>query len=43
MSSTITKDYTESRIMKDGIPGAPHGLTATHQDQVNAALLAFRE
>jgi len=22
-------------------PGAPHGLTATHQDQVNAALLAF--
>jgi non-heme chloroperoxidase len=22
-------------------PGAPHGLTATHQDQVNAELLAF--
>jgi non-heme chloroperoxidase len=22
-------------------PGAPHGLTATHQDQVNADLLAF--
>src|SRR6185369_17116669 len=22
-------------------PGAPHGLTATHQDQVNAQLLAF--
>ena len=22
-------------------PGAPHGLTATHQDQVNAALLEF--
>jgi hypothetical protein len=21
--------------------GAPHGLTATHQDQVNADLLAF--
>jgi len=24
-------------------PGAPHGLTATHQDQVNADLLAFIE
>jgi non-heme chloroperoxidase len=24
-------------------PGAPHGLTATHQDQVNANLLAFQE
>jgi non-heme chloroperoxidase len=24
-------------------PGAPHGLTATHQDQVNADLLAFLE
>ena len=22
-------------------PGAPHGLTATHQDQVNSDLLAF--
>ncbi len=22
-------------------PGAPHGLTATHQDQVNVDLLAF--
>lgn len=22
-------------------PGAPHGLTATHQDQVNSALLSF--
>ena len=22
-------------------PGAPHGITATHQDQVNAQLLAF--
>ena len=22
-------------------PGAPHGLTATHQDQVNTDLLAF--
>ncbi len=25
----------------DFLPGAPHGLTATHQDQVNADLLAF--
>jgi non-heme chloroperoxidase len=24
-------------------PGAPHGLTSTHQDQVNADLLAFLE
>jgi non-heme chloroperoxidase len=24
-------------------PGAPHGLTATHQDQVNNDLLAFLE
>ena len=23
------------------IPGAPHGMTATHQDRVNADLLAF--
>ena len=22
-------------------PGAPHGITATHHDQVNAELLAF--
>jgi non-heme chloroperoxidase len=22
-------------------PGAPHGITATHQDQVNAELLRF--
>jgi non-heme chloroperoxidase len=22
-------------------PGAPHGITATHQDQINAALLEF--
>jgi hypothetical protein len=24
-------------------PGAPHGLTSTHQDQVNAGLPAFRK
>lgn len=23
------------------MPGAPHGLTATHQDRINAQLLAF--
>jgi non-heme chloroperoxidase len=22
-------------------PGAPHGITATHQDRINADLLAF--
>ena len=22
-------------------PGAPHGITATHQDQINAELLQF--
>lgn len=34
-----------SKIVKDAIlkvyPGAPHGLTSTHQDQFNADLLAF--
>ncbi|CAL1240872.1 alpha/beta fold hydrolase [Candidatus Methylocalor cossyra] len=34
-----------ARLIKDAkdvyYPGAPHGLTATHQDQVNAELLAF--
>jgi non-heme chloroperoxidase len=33
------------KLIKDAraiyYPGAPHGLTATHQDQVNADLLAF--
>jgi Predicted hydrolases or acyltransferases (alpha/beta hydrolase superfamily) len=30
------------KIVKDiYYPGAPHGLTATHQDQVNKDLLAF--
>jgi non-heme chloroperoxidase len=24
-------------------PGAPHGITATHQDQINAHLLAFMQ
>lgn len=34
-----------ARLIKDAkdiyYPGAPHGITATHQDQVNADLLAF--
>jgi len=34
-----------ARLIKDAIeiyyPGAPHGLTATHQDQVNKDLLSF--
>jgi non-heme chloroperoxidase len=34
-----------ARLIKDSqeiyYPGAPHGITATHQDQVNADLLAF--
>jgi non-heme chloroperoxidase len=34
-----------ARILKNAkdvyYPGAPHGLTATHQDQINADLLAF--
>jgi len=34
-----------ARIIKDVkdiyYPGAPHGITATHQDQINADLLAF--
>jgi non-heme chloroperoxidase len=34
-----------ARLIKDAqeiyYPGAPHGLTATHQDQFNADLLAF--
>ncbi len=35
-SAQLIKDATEIYY-----PGAPHGLTATHQDQVNAALLDF--
>ncbi len=34
-----------ARIIKNAkdiyYPGAPHGITATHQDQINADLLAF--
>jgi non-heme chloroperoxidase len=34
-----------TRLVKGSLlkvyPGAPHGLTATHKDQVNADLLAF--
>ncbi len=37
--------YKSAKLIKGAkeiyYPGAPHGLTATHQDQVNADLLAF--
>ncbi len=37
--------HKSARIIKNAkelyYPGAPHGLTATHQDQVNADLLSF--
>jgi non-heme chloroperoxidase len=36
-----------ARLIKDAkdiyYPGAPHGITTTHQDQVNGDLLAFFE
>jgi non-heme chloroperoxidase len=35
-SAKLIKDVKEVYY-----PGAPHGLTATHQDQVNSDLLAF--
>jgi non-heme chloroperoxidase len=38
LSSKIVKDSTLKIY-----PGAPHGLTATHKDQLNADLLAFFE
>ena len=41
----VGNSVRSSRIIKDVkdiyYPGAPHGITATHQDQVNADLLAF--
>ena len=36
MSAKIIKDATLKVY-----PGAPHGLAVTHQDQLNADLLAF--
>jgi len=36
LSSKIVKNNTLKIY-----PGAPHGLTATHKDQVNADLLSF--
>jgi non-heme chloroperoxidase len=36
LSSKIVKNATLKVY-----PGAPHGLTATHKDQVNEELLAF--
>jgi non-heme chloroperoxidase len=41
----VTNSRHSARIIKDAkekyYPRAPHGLTATHQDQVNSDLLAF--
>jgi len=43
----VGNSMRSARIIKNAkdiyYPGAPHGLTATHQDQVNADLLAFLE
>jgi non-heme chloroperoxidase len=39
---TRRKEYLFGKGAKEiYYPGAPHGLTATHQDQVNAELVAF--
>jgi hypothetical protein len=45
MSSITTKGGTQTYYKDKGVKeiyysGGPHGLTATHQDQVNADLLA---
>jgi non-heme chloroperoxidase len=41
----VGNSMRSARIVKNAkdvyYPGAPHGMTATHQDQVNADLLAF--
>jgi non-heme chloroperoxidase len=41
----VTNSMRSARIIKNAkyiyYPAAPHGITATHQDQVNADLLAF--
>ena len=41
----VGNSMRSARIIKNAkdiyYPGAPHGITATHQDQVNADLLAF--
>jgi non-heme chloroperoxidase len=43
----VNNSERSARIIKDAkdiyYKGAPHGLTATHQDQVNADLLTFLE
>ena len=40
-----TRRRKSARLIKGAkdiyYPGAPHGITATHQDQINAELLAF--
>jgi non-heme chloroperoxidase len=41
----VTNSMRSAQIVKNCkdiyYPGAPHGLTATHQDQINADLLSF--
>jgi non-heme chloroperoxidase len=41
----VTNPMRSARIIKNAkdiyYPGGPHGPTATHQDQVNADLVAF--
>jgi non-heme chloroperoxidase len=41
----VTNSARSARLIENAkdiyYPAAPHGLTATHQDQVNADLLAF--
>lgn len=43
----VNNSERSARIIKNArdiyYPGAPHGLTATHQDKVNVDLLAFLE
>ena len=43
----VANSMRSAQIIKNAkdiyYPGAPHGLTATHQDQVNTDLLTFLE
>jgi len=44
-TAPISPDKKSARLIKGAqeiyYPGRPHGLTATHQDEVNADLLKF--
>ena len=41
----VGNSMKSARIIKNAkdiyYPGAPHGITATHQDEINTELLAF--